>query len=84
MPYKQNFINWISTARPSPRFLNITKLHKKRYQILTADNVYMKELLIDWNFHIKSKQKSLEGCNPNFNFHVQQNLTKLTPTYAWL
>ena len=29
MPYKQNFINWISTARPSPRFLNITKLHKQ-------------------------------------------------------
>ena len=25
------------------------------YQILTADSVYMKELLIDWNFHIKKE-----------------------------
>ena len=31
------------------------------YRILTADSVYMKELLINWNFHIKSKHKSLEG-----------------------
>ena len=46
-----------------------------RYQILTADSVYMKELLIDWNFHIKNEHKSLKGWNPNFNFHVEQNLT---------
>ena len=45
------------------------------YQILTADSVYMKELLIDWNFHIKNEHKSLKGWNPNFNFHVEQNLT---------
>ena len=55
-----------------------------RYQILTADSVYMKELLIDRNFHIESKHKSLEGWNLNFDFHVKQNLTKLTPTYALL
>ena len=46
-----------------------------RYQIFTADSVYMKELLIDWNFHIKNEHKSLKGWNPNFNFHVEQNLT---------
>ena len=46
-----------------------------RYQILTADSVYMKELLNDWNFHIKNEHKSLKGWNPNFNFHVEQNLT---------
>ena len=45
------------------------------YQILTADSVYMKELLIDWNFHIKNEHKSLKGWNPIFNFHVDKNLT---------
>ena len=70
MPYKQNFLNWISTARPSPHFLYITEHHgHKKVQILTADSVYMKELLIDWNFHIKNEHKSLKGWNPNFNFH---------------
>ena len=29
MPYKQNFLNWISTARPSPHFLYITE-HPKQ------------------------------------------------------
>ena len=44
-------------------------------QILTADSVYMKELLNYWNFHIKNEHKSLKGWNPNFNFHEEENLT---------
>ena len=32
-------------------------------------------LLTHWNFHIKNKHKSLKGLKPNFNFHVEQNLT---------
>ena len=55
-----------------------TQKQKKRKfepRVKLNHNIYTKELLTDWNFHIKNEHKSLKGWNPNFNFHVEQNLT---------
>ena len=75
MPYKQDFLNWISTARPSPHFLYITEDQKRGTKFWQQIVYTWKMLLINWNFHIKNEHRSLEGWNPNFNFHVRQNLT---------
>ena len=70
MPYTQHFLNWNSSVWPLPHFLYITE-HQKRDTKIWQQIV----LLIDWNFRIKNEHKSLKGWNPNFNFHVEQNLT---------
>ena len=66
MPYKQDFFDWISTARPSPHFLYITE-HQKR------GTKFWQQIVYTW------KSYSLIGISiSKTNTKVSQNLTDLT------
>ena len=85
MPYKQRFI-YLDFNRMTftPLFVYYGTDQKKRYQILTADStcIYMKELLIDWNFHIKNEHKSLKGWNRKFQFSRRTKLNLINPSLS--